>query len=145
MRVRLKITLLFTMIMFLLLSLLCGFIYYFSHTTRLENIKAHLTNRALTTANMLRQPHIFDKQLMNKIDSTIVRSIKNKSIQAYDVHNERIYVYSDNVNDTIEINKKILTAARANGINFFTVGRKEAIAYHDKNNSDGIVIVTSAF
>ena len=29
--------------------------------------------------------------------------------------------------------------------NFFTVGRKEAIAYHDKNNSAGIVIVAAAF
>ena len=145
MTVRLKITLLFTAIIFLLLSLLCGFIYYFSYTTRLENIKAHLTNRALTTANMLRQPHIFDKRLMNKIDSIIVRSVKNKSVQAYDAHNESIYVYSDNLNDTIEINKEILTEARANENNFFTVGRKEAIAYHDKNNSTGIVVVTAAF
>ena len=67
MSVRLKITLLFTIIMFLLLSLLCGFIYYFSYSTRLENIKTHLINRALTTENMLRQPHIFDKQLMKKM------------------------------------------------------------------------------
>ena len=82
---------------------------------------------------------------MNKIDSIIVRSIKNKSIQAYNSYNERIYVYSDNLNDTIEINKEILTEARANENNFFTVGRKEAIAYHDKNNSTGIVVVTAAF
>lgn len=145
MPVRIKITLLFTMIMFLLLSLLCGVIYYFSYTTRLENIKTHLTNRASTTANMLRQPHIFDKKLMNKIDSTIVRSIKNKSIQAYNIHNESIYVYSDNSNDTIKINNKILDEARANGINFFTVDKKEAMAYYDNNNSEGIVIVTAAF
>ena len=145
MPVRIKITLLFTMIMFLILSLLCGLIYYFSYTTRLENIKAHLTNRALTTANMLRQPHIFDKKLMNEIDSTIVRSIKNKSIQAYNIHNGRIYVYSDNLNDTIKIKNAILDEARANGINFFTVGRKEAIAYYDNSNSEGMVIVTAAF
>jgi signal transduction histidine kinase len=131
--------------MFLLLSLLCGFIYYFSYSTRLENIKTHLTNQALTTANMLRQPNIFDKQLMNKIDSTIVRSIKSKSIQAYNVNNKRIYLYCDNLSDTININKEILDKARANGINFSTVGRKEIVAYHDSNNNAGIVVITAAF
>ena len=39
MHVRIKITLLFTVIMFLLLSLLCGYIYYSSYTIRLENSK----------------------------------------------------------------------------------------------------------
>ena len=145
MAARLKITLLFTIIMFLLLSLLCGFIYYFSYSTRLKNIKTHLTNRALTTANMLHQPDLFNKQLMNKIDSTILRSIKNKSIQVYNVSNERIYVYSDNLNDTVIIKNDILDEARTNGVAFFTIGRKEILAYHDNNNNAGIVIITAAF
>ena len=95
MAVKLKITLLFTLIMFLLLALLCGFIYYFSYASRLENIKTQLTSRAMTTANMLRQPGVFNEGLMNKIDSAMVRPIKNKSIQAYNVKNEKIYFYTD--------------------------------------------------
>ena len=145
MPVRIKITLLFTLIVFLLLSLLCGFIYYFFYTTRLENVKIHLTTRALTTTNMLRQPRIFDKNLMHKIDSIVVRSIKNKSTQAYNIYNQSIYVYSDKPNDTIKINNEILDKARANETYFFTVGIKEAIAYHDKHNGRGIVIVAAAF
>jgi signal transduction histidine kinase len=82
---------------------------------------------------------------MNRIDSTIIRSIKNKSIQAYNVRNERIYVYSDNLSDTIKIDNEILNETRTNGTNFFTVGKKEAAAYYDSNNSSGIVIVTAAF
>ena len=145
MPVRIKITLLFTLIMFLLLSLLCGFIYYFFYTTRLENVKTHLTTRALTTTNMLRQPRIFDKDLMHKIDSIVVRPIKYKSTQAYNIYNQSIYVYSDNPNDTIKINNEILDKARANESYFFTVGIKEAIAYHDKHNGRGIVIVAASF
>ena len=145
MSVRLKITLLFTIMMFLLLSLLFGFVYYFSYTTRLENIKLHLTNRALTTANMLRQPNIFGKELMYKIDSSILKSIKNKSIQVYDKDNKSIYAYSDNLNDTIRISSLILNEARSNDIYFFTVGGKEALAFHDKDSNDGKVIVTAAF
>ena len=145
MAVRLKITLLITMIMFLLLSLICGFIYYFSYTNRLENIKTHLTSRALTTANMLRQPKLFDQKLMNEIDSTIVWSIKNKSIQAYNDQNESIYVYSDSPNDTIKIKNEILNEARTNRTNFFAIGKREAIAHYHNNNGEGVVIVAAAF
>ena len=79
---RAKITFVFTLIMFLLLSLLCGLIYYFSYTSRIEEMKTHLINRALVTANMLDRPNLFDNALMNRIDSAILISIKNKSIQA---------------------------------------------------------------
>ena len=90
---RLKITLMFTMIMFLILSLVCGLIYYYSYQNRLENIRTHLTNRALTTASMLNQPKVFDQNLMLTIDSRIVKSMKNKSIQVYDHNNEKVYNY----------------------------------------------------
>lgn len=131
------------MIMFVLLSLLCGFIYYFSYTNRVENMKTHLTNRALVTASMLDRPDIIDEKLMNKIDSTILRTKKNKSIQAYNSHNEKIYTYSDEPADTLNIRNDILDEARAKNSVYFTVGKKEAIAYND--NKDGLVIVAAAF
>lgn len=145
MPVRIKITLLFTMIMFLLLSLICGFIYYFSYTRRLENIKTHLTNRAITTSNMLSHPDIFDIHLMSKIDSAIVIAIKNKTVQAYNYRNERIYSYSDSPTDPIQVKRDILDSARIGNIIFFNVGRKEAIAYYDSTYSNPIVIIAAAF
>ena len=95
MHVRIKITLLFTLIMSVLLALFCGFIYYFFYSIRLENIKAHLTNHALTTANMLNEPKTFDQTLMKEIDSITVIPMQNKTIQVYNSRNERIYVNSD--------------------------------------------------
>ena len=113
-----------------------GFIYYFFYTSRLENIKAHLTNHAVTTAKMLDEPGIFDQTLMKKIDSITVIPMKNKTVQAYNTHNERIYAYSDTPIRYLQISDEILNKARANNIYFFTVGKREAIAYYDnKNNS----------
>jgi two-component system, OmpR family, sensor histidine kinase ArlS len=143
MSIRVKITLLFTMIMFLLLSLLCGSIYYFSYNGRIKNMKTHLTNRALVTLNMLDRPGIFDEKLMNKIDSTILRTKKNKSIQAYNSHNEKIYTYIDEPADTLTIPNNILDEARAKNNVYFTIGEKEAIAYND--NKNGLVVVAAAF
>jgi len=145
MAVRLKITLLFTMIMFLILSLLCGFIYYFSYARRLENIKTHLTSRALTTASMLGQPKVFDRNLINIIDTAIVNSIRNKSIQAYNYNNERIYIYSDAPDDTLAIDNDMLDEVRIKKNIFFEIGRKEAIAYYDNTNNDRRVILVAAF
>lgn len=145
MAVRLKITLLFTGIVFLLLSLLCGFIYYFSSSGRLENMKMHLTNRALITASMLGQPTVFNENLMTRIDSIFIISIKRKSIQVYDRDNERIYVYSDKPGDTIEISNEMLDEARIKSNIFFVANGKEAIAYADNKNNDQRVILASAF
>ena len=90
---RIKITLFFTLIMFLLLSLLCGIIYYFSYTNRLNNIKTHLINRTLTTAGLLSQPKIFDSAIISKIDAITreITEITNENIQVYNHLNKRIY------------------------------------------------------
>lgn len=146
MPVRIKITLLFTMIMFLLLLLLCGFIYYFAYTRRLENINAHLTNQALTTAKMLNESNVFGQNLMNKIDSVTTISMKKKTIQVYNYLNEKIYSYSDSPNDTLQFSRNIINEARKKNSIFFTTDRKkEAIAFYANKNNEGIVILAAAF
>ena len=143
MHVRIKITLLFTVIIFLLLSLLCGFIYYASYTIRLENSKAQLTNWALTTSHKLNQPDIYDQLFMKKIDSVSILFIKNKTVQAYNYHNKRIYTYSDNAADTIQVTNEVLDKSRLNNIIFFNAGKRDAVVYYDKN--DRIVVLAAAF
>ncbi|HEV8082016.1 MAG TPA: histidine kinase dimerization/phospho-acceptor domain-containing protein [Chitinophagaceae bacterium] len=145
MHVRIKITLVFTLIMGLLLSLFCGFIYYFFYSIRVENIKAHLTNHALTTANMLNKAGTFDETLMKEIDSITVIPMKNKTIQIYNARNERIYENSDVPNDTLHVTDDILNKARIDKKYFFTVGDREAIACYDIKNNSRPVILAAAF
>ncbi len=143
MHVRIKITLLFTVIMFLLLSLLCGYIYYSSYTIRLENSKAQLTNWALTTSHKLNQPDVYNQKFMKKIDSVPILFIKNKTVQAYNYLNKRIYTYSDNAADTIQITNEVLDKSRLDNIAYFNAGRRDAVVYYDKN--DRIVILAAAY
>jgi two-component system sensor histidine kinase ArlS len=143
MHVRIKITLLFTVIMFLLLSLLCGYIYYSSYTIRLENSKAQLTNWALTTSHKLNQPDVYNQKFMKKIDSIPILFIKNKTVQAYNYLNKRIYTYSDNAADTIQITNEVLDKSRLDNIAYFNAGRRDAVVYYDKN--DRIVILAAAY
>lgn len=143
MHVRIKITLLFTLITCVLLGILCGSIYYFFYTIRLENIKAHLTNHVFTTANMLNDTATFNPALMKKINSISIIPMENKTVQVYNSYNARIYSDSDLPNDTLHITDDILNKARTNKKYFFTEGNREAIAF--SNNTNSPVIVAAAF
>ena len=143
MPVRLRITILFTILVIIILGLLCGGIYYFSYTARLKTIKTRLENRAITTARLLAQKEMFDEKLVKRIDSLTTIALKNKTVQAYDYHNRKIYSYSDKPWDTLHITGDILDDARINGTNYFTVDNKEAVAYHYWDNNVRIVVVSA--
>jgi two-component system sensor histidine kinase ArlS len=145
MPVRLRITFIFSLLVFVILGLVCSAIYYFSYTNRLDNIKTRLMNRAITTARLLSQSEVFNRQLMFKIDAATTLAMKDKTVQAYDYTNKRIYSYSDQIEDTIEIEKEILNEARINQKVLFSMGRKEAIAYHYTDKNNRIVVIAAGF
>lgn len=144
MPVRLRITLLFSLFAFVILILVCGGIYYFSYQSRINTIKTRLTNRAITTARLLSQREVFDQALIRRIDSSTTISLKAKTVQAYDYQNRKVYGYSDVAGDTLAIEEDALDNARVAGNTFFTIGKKEAVAYHYAGDNARLVIVTAA-
>lgn len=142
MPVRLRITILFALVVFVILGVLCIAIYYFSSSSRTATIRKRLANRAITTARLLQQSEIFDQQLILRIDSSTTLTLKNKSVQAYNKTGQRIYRYSDNPGDTLHIGNDILTKARENETYYFIEDSKEAVAYFNK--SDDVVVVCAA-
>ncbi len=143
MPIRFRITLLFVALVMFILGMLCIGIYYFSYGARINTIKTRLVNRAITTSRLLAQREIFDKQLVMRIDSLTTIALKNKTVQAYDYQNRKIYTYSDIPFDTFYVNEDILNDARVNGTKYFTISDKEAIAYH-YSDSDARLVVVSA-
>ena len=144
MPVRLRITFLFSLLAFVILSGVCISIYYFSYQQRLSNIKSRLTNRSITTARLLSQKEIFDEKLLNLIDSSTTISLRRKTVQAYDFQDRKIYEYSDVPEDTLQVDNEILDEARVKGSYYFVSGQKEAVAYHYTDHNTRIVIVSAA-
>ena len=144
MPVRLRITLLFALLVFIILSIVCTGVYYISYTSRVNTIKTRLTNRAITTARLLSQREIFDKQLVQRIDSFTTISLKNKIVQAYDHQNIKIYDYSDVPGDTLMLEQEILEDARKNKSRYFVSEQKEAVAYYYVDPNSKLVIVSAA-
>lgn len=144
MPVRFRITLLFTLAVFLILGILCVSVYYFSTTSRLATIKKRLTNRAITTARLLRQSDMFDVALIRRIDSLTSLSLKSKSVDVFNRLNQRIYHYSDEVADSTAVQVSRLEYARNTGIDYFSVRQKEVVVYSDLTDPDRLVIVSAA-
>lgn len=145
MPVRLRITFWFTVVVFVILGGVCGATYYFSYQARLNNIKTRLTNRAITTARLLSQSEIFDRQLVQRIDSLTTIAMKNKSVQGFNYENKTIYRYSDTPGDTIPVSEDILNEARVKESYYFKENGREVIAYHYTDANARIVVVCSAF
>lgn len=144
MPVKLRITLLFGAIVFMILLLVCGSVYYFSYTERTNEMNTRLLNRALSRARLLAQD-VFDQNLLRKIDSSTMIAMQDKTLQAYNYLGEKVYSYSDSPDDTLAIENSILEDAKIKGHIFFRVGRKEAIAYHHVDAKKRIVVVTAAY
>lgn len=144
MPIRYRIILLFTLVVFFILGVVCGSIYYFSASSRTKMMRTRLTNRAITTARLLRQSEVFDRQLVRRIDSSMSISLKNKSVQAYNEENKRVYNYADAPGDTVHISPVLLEEAKSKGSVYFREGKKEAVAFHTPGKESGLVIVSAA-
>jgi two-component system, OmpR family, sensor histidine kinase ArlS len=144
MPIRLRIIFLFAVLVVIILGVVCTGVYYFSYTARVNTIKTRLTNRAITTARLLAQKEVFDQQLVRRIDSLTTMALKNKTVQAYDYQNNKIYSYSEMPGDSLMIDEVLLDEARINQSYYFTVGAKEVVAYHYTDDNARLVVVTAA-
>ena len=143
MPVRLRIAMLFTLLVLSILLIVGGVVTYISYRNRLEAVKMRLTGRANNIANFLRQTETFSSQLIQKIDTSTSGSGRDKEVQVYDYNNKKVYAYSDRVNDALVIDTLLLNKARRKKKIYFKRGRKEAIAVYDKENE--LVIISATF
>ncbi|MEP7279058.1 MAG: HAMP domain-containing sensor histidine kinase [Bacteroidota bacterium] len=144
MGVRLRITLLFAFIVFMILSVVCGSVYFFSYETRIHNITTRLANRAITTARLLSYSESFGRNLIQKIDSSTALALSNKTIQAYDSKDNCIYAFSDMPGDTLLVSPAVLDNVRTKKRLYFTAGQKDVVVCHVNYNGFRVVMVIGA-
>ncbi len=145
MPVRTRITLLFTLLVVLILTLVCISVYYFSSTLRVNAIKTKLTNKAITIGSLLNQSDFFSNELVRRIDSSTSMSYTDKIIQAYNYKNNKIYEYNDYPKHfmPIKISPELLNEARVKGRVFFYIGEKDAVAYCYYHNDMPVIIIAA--
>lgn len=145
MSVRLKITLLFSAIVFCILGLVCLAVFYFSSASRRAYINTRLTNMAITTGRLLSRAEIFNPHLVQKIDSLTAIAFTRKTLQAYDSSNKKIYSFNDDEADSLTINEQLLTRVRSQKKISSMIGAKDVVYYHYEDDRADIVIVAAGY
>jgi two-component system sensor histidine kinase ArlS len=145
MPVRIRITLLFVLFVFIIMSIVCGSVYYISSKEREKTMKTRLTNRAITIGRLLARREIFDPNLIRQFDSLTAVSLREKIIQVYDSNEHEIYRYSDIAGDKINVDKEDLDNLNENNDEiYFISGTKEAIGYRYDDNNTRVFIISAA-
>lgn len=145
MPVRIRITILFVLFVFIIMSIVCGSVYYISANERVKTMKTRLTNRAITIGRLLAQREIFDPELIRQFDSLTAVSLREKVIQVYDSNEQLIYRYSDVAGDDINVSKAELdNLVERNEEIYFKSGNKEAIGYKYQDNTMKVFIISAA-
>ncbi len=145
MHVRIRITVLFGSIVFVLLALVCSAVFYFYYTNREHDIRRRLTNRAITTARLLQQPEVFDPRVLQKIDSSTTMTMKKKVMEVYTNEGQLIYRSSDQPNDTLSFNPSIFEQVKKKSPVYFFSGVKDAIAWRPSDSTVNMVILSAAY
>jgi len=145
MSVRLKITFLFSAIVFCILSLVFVTIFYFSSKSRRTYIDARLTNVAITTGRFLSRAETFNPHLVQKIDSLTAIAFTRKTIQAYDKLNSKIYSFNDDDADTLSMSKQLLSETRTRKKIYAMSGERDVIYYDYVDEKSSIVIVAAGY
>jgi signal transduction histidine kinase len=145
MPVKIRITLLFTLLVLGILTLVCSSVYYFSYSNRIKDIQTRLINRAITTGRLLSQTGVFDQKLIRKIDASTSVAMRDKVVEAYDSLDRKIYSYSDNPSEMIRVDKSVIDGARSKGKTYFRTQSKDAIAYYYKDENNKLVIIAGAY
>ena len=145
MSVRLKITFLFSLIVFFILGLVCIAVFYFSSTSRRSYINTRLSNMAITTGRLLSRSETFNPHLIQKIDSLTAIAFTRKTIQAYDTSNRKIYSFNDDDADTLSINEELLHKVRSQTKISSMVGQKDVVYYNYRDGNADIVVVAAGY
>src|SRR4051812_49316488 len=124
MPVRLRITLLFVSLVFVIMGIVCGSIYYFSYRERINTIKTRLTNRAITTGRLFSQREIFDQRMLRQIDSLTSVSLKAKIVQVFDANKQMIYSYSEVAQDSLPVHWSVISRLGKDERYYFRRGKK---------------------
>ncbi len=134
MRIRLKLTLQFTLLVSLIVLLSFLGIYYFTHSYIETRFYSRLKSKAITTAELLVKVDQIDSKLLKVIEKTNKDVLYKEKISIYNYKNEEIYTNNDTVK--FVISRRFLNDVRLEGTATTTYKEIQilGIPYYDKYN-----------
>lgn len=145
MKIKYRITILFTLLVTFILFFVCASIYYFSDLNRQLDFQRRLRNRALSTISLLVKVEGIDRELLQRIDQNMLISLREKSVIVYDHTNKEIYRFRDEGATLERASNRILQYARENGEYVYTNGNRDVIAIKYRAGNQEYISVAAAY
>lgn len=145
MKIKYRITILFTLLVTFILFFVCASIYYFSDLNRKLDFQRRIRNRALSTISLLVKVEGINRELLQRIDQNMLISLREKSVIVYDNNNKEVYRFRDEGATLVRPEVSVLRYARENGEYVYTKGRREVIAIQYRAGDKEYVSVAAAY
>lgn len=145
MKIKYRITVLFTVLVTCILLLVCSIIYYYSNLNREHDFRKRLRNRALSTISLLVKVEGIDLAMLQQIDENLMISLKEKSVVVYDHNNNEIYRYADENTPLVRPDMHVLQMARTNGEYIYKKDRRDVIAVRFHSGNHEYVSVAASY
>lgn len=145
MKIKFKITTLFTLLVTAILLLLSFSIYYFTSLERLEAFKKRLKGRANNNAQLYTYFGDSSTTMLKRFDSGSTHTLQDKSVVIYNYLNQPVYEFNAPGETSPPRDVPILEKARLNGEAYFTIKNRDAIAFHHTDSVNRIVVVVAAY
>jgi len=145
MKIKNRITILFTAVVTLILLLLCCSIFYISSINRQDQFRERLKNRALTTVGLLIKVSGINKDLLRRIDEATQISLSQKSVIVYDYNGNALYVYTDENTIPVEATTDILKRVEKGNEYAFHEGKKDIVAIQYNDSNQKYIVLAAAY
>ncbi len=145
MKIKYRITILFTILVTTILLFLCVSIYYFSGLNRQNEFRKRLKNRALTTVSLLLKVPGIDKDLLRKIDESTLIALQQKSVIVYDYSGKIFYSYEDENVIPVKANETVFERVKNSSEYYFSENKKDAVAIEYSDLNKKYIVLNAAF
>jgi len=145
MSIKLKIALLFALLVTIILLLLNTSIYYFASVDRKEVFKKRLKNRALSTAQTYAISKDDNLSMLQKMDITGLASLHNKSVFIFDFNNKPLYIFDDDGKDSLLLSKYIIERAKTEKEFYFSIANKEGVSIQYNTSPANFIVTVAAY
>lgn len=145
MKIRNKITLLFTLLVTAILLALNISVYYLTSSERKKIFLKRLKSRAYNNANIFSYFGDSSINMLRRIDGTSPVLLPQKSVVICDTLGKPLYQYQAEDAGELIADSSLITGVRQSGEKFFTAGKREGIAFNYVDKKNNFIIIVAAY
>jgi two-component system, OmpR family, sensor histidine kinase ArlS len=146
-KIRNKITLLFTVLVIAILLILNLFVYYSSANERKENFRKRLRGRASNNVQIFDYFGDSSVNMLRRIDAGALVSLPQKSVAIFDTTRRVLYSYQAENAPPLQVDSSQFSdiLKSESGQHYFMIGKREAFIFHYSDADKNFIIVVAAF